>query len=65
MFTLEVVGALLTAHLVFTIILCLLFAHKNYIQPKLNSNKNKQAEQLVQTLKALGYNIPNTPPIAR
>ena len=58
MFTLSIVGALLCAHLVFTILLVMFFVHKNYIQPVMKNSKNKQAEQLVATLQALGYNIP-------
>ena len=70
MFTLSIVGAMLCAHLVFTILLVVFFVHKNYIQPVMKNSKNKQAEQLVATLQALGYSIPNataTPqrPIAR
>ena len=53
-----IIGAMVCAHLVFTILLVLLFTHKNYIQPTMKNSKNKQAEQLVATLKALGYNIP-------
>ena len=61
MFTTAIIGAMLCAHLVFTILLVLLFTHKNYIQPTMKNSKNKQAEQLVATLKALGYNIPTVP----
>ena len=61
MFTLSIVGALLSAHLVFTILLVIFFVHKNYIQPVMKNSKNKQAEQLVATLQALGYSIPNAP----
>lgn len=60
MFTVSIIGALLCAHLVFTILLVLFFVHKNYVQPVMKNSKNKQAEQLVATLKALGYNIPAT-----
>lgn len=58
MFTVSIIGALLCTHLVFTILLTIFFVHKNYIQPVMKNSKNKQAEQLVTTLKALGYNIP-------
>ena len=58
MFTTAIIGAMLCAHLVFTILLVLLFTHKNYIQPTMKNSKTKQAEELVATLKALGYNIP-------
>ena len=60
MFTVSIIGALLCAHLVFTILLTVFFVHKNYIQPVMKNSKNKQAEQLVATLKALGYSIPAT-----